>query len=122
MKNRKQWLSWTIILISLTVTGLASAAEEKIRILNPRGIQPAIQKIPMAVRSGSMDGKTIYIVDTKYPNTKPFVHKLQENLAAKYPKTNWVNIDKRGNYMEDDPQLWAEIKEKAHGAIVLIGH
>ena len=112
----------TLILASLFLAANTFAADEKIKVFNPRGIQPAIQKIPMAARTGSLDGKTIYIVDTKYPNTKPFVHKLQENLAASYPDTTWVNIDKRGNYMEDDPELWAEIKEKAQGAIVLIGH
>ena len=103
-----------------TASGV-SAEEARITVMNPRGIQPAIQRIPMAARS-SLDGKTVYIVDTKYPNTKAFVNKLQENLAAKYPKTKWVSKDKTGNYMQDDPALWAEIKAQAQAAIVLMGH
>jgi hypothetical protein len=112
----------TFLFLAAYATSYAAADEAKITVMNPRGIQPAIQRIPMAARTGSLDGKTIYIVDTKYPNTKAFVNKLQENLAARYPKTTWIIKDKTGNYMEDDPALWAEIKDKAQGAIVLIGH
>jgi len=97
--------------------------EAKIVVMNPRGIQPEIRKIPMAERQSTLDGKTVYIVDTKYPNTKPFVNELQSSLQAKYPKTTWVIREKYGMYMDDDPALWKEAKEKADGgAIVLIGH
>ncbi len=99
-----------------------AADETKIVVLNPRGIQPEIRKIPMAPRQATLDGKTVYIVDTKYPNTKPFVQELFAALKAKYPKTTWVLRDKFAGYMDDDPNLWKEIKEKAAGAIVLLGH
>jgi hypothetical protein len=100
----------------------ASAGEEKIVVMNPRGIQPEIRKIPMAPRSATLEGKTVYIVDTKYPNTKPFVNELFSALKSKYPGTIWVLKEKFGGYMDDDPRLWKEIKEKASGAIVLVGH
>ena len=96
--------------------------EAKIVVMNPRGIQPEIRKIPMAARQPTLDGKTVYIVDTKYPNTKPFVNELQSSLQAKYPKTTWVIREKYGMYMDDDPNLWKEAREKAAGAIVLVGH
>jgi len=97
--------------------------EAKIVVMNPRGVQPEIRKIPMAARQSTLDGKTVYIVDTKYPNTKPFVIELQSSLQAKYPKTNWIIKEKIGSYFDDDPNLWKEAKEKADGgAIVLVGH
>jgi hypothetical protein len=115
-----------ILVVSLIASFAAAygwAAEEaKIVVMNPRGIQPEIRKIPLAARPATLDGKTVYIVDTKYPNTKPFVEELQAGLKAKYPKTTWVLRDKLGGYMDDDPKLWAEIKEKGAGAIVLLGH
>ena len=43
-------------------------------------------------------------------------------LKEKYPKTNWVFRNKIGSYFQDDPELWAEIKEKGHGMIMAIGH
>ena len=100
----------------------SEAEEAKIVVMNPRGIQPEIRKIPMATRPATLEGKSVYIVDTKYPNTKPFVLELFSALKAKYPKTNWILREKFAGYMDDDPNLWAEIKEKGAGAIVLLGH
>jgi len=101
----------------------AKPDSEKIVVMNPRGIQPEIRKIPMATRPAALDGKTVYIVDTKYPNTKPFVISLQEALTAKYPKTTWVIRDKAAGYMDDDPALWKEMKDKGVAAgIVVLGH
>jgi len=97
-------------------------ADQKIVVFNPRGVQPEIRKIPMATRPATLDGKTVYIVDIKYANTQPFVSELMAGLKAKYPGTNWVLKQKLGMYMDDDPNLWKETKDKAAGAIVLIGH
>ena len=103
---------------------LAAAQEkhDKIVVMNPRGIQPDIRKIPMAPRPATLEGKTVYIVDVKYWNTKPFVEALYAGLQAKYPKTTWVLREKNGFYWDDDPKLWKEIKEKQGAAIVLLGH
>ena len=73
-------------------------------------------------KRGSIEGKTVYIVDTKYANTKPFVNELYKILKERYPKTNWVQRDKLGMYMTDDPKLWDEIKEKGQAMIMPIGH
>ena len=104
-------------------TSKAQADVQKIVVMNPRGIQPEIRKIPMASRPATLDGKTVYIVDTKYPNTKPFVQSLHEALQAKYPKTTWIVRDKAAGYMDDDPALWKEMKDKGiAGGIVVLGH
>jgi hypothetical protein len=111
------------ILVAIFAAAVAWAAEDaKIVVMNPRGIQPEIRKIPMATRPATLDGKTAYIVDTKYPNTKPFVEALLAALKTKYPKTVWTLKEKLGGYMDDDPALWKEIKEKGSAAIVLVGH
>jgi hypothetical protein len=122
MKHRSVFSSLLILLSFILASPHFAAAAEKIVVMNPRGIQPEIRKIPMAARPKTLDKKTVYIVDTKYPNTKPFVNELFAALKAKYPKTNWVLKEKFGGYMDDDPKLWKEIKEKAAGAIVLVGH
>jgi hypothetical protein len=114
---------WVIVLGAFIAASYARAAvDEKVVVFNPRGIQPDIRKIPMAMRSPSLDGQTVYVVDIKYAMTRPFVNELMAALKAKYPSTNWVLKEKTGMYMDDDPKLWAEIKEKAAGAIVLVGH
>ena len=122
MKRKSAFIP-VVILIALFASSLGWAGDEgKIVVMNPRGIKPEIRKIPMAPRPATLDGKTVYIVDTKYPNTKPFVEELSAALKAKYPETTWVVKDKFAGYMDDDPKLWKEIKEKCAGAIVLLGH
>ena len=111
-----------LLFLFLATTSLSAAENGLITVMNPRGIQPEIRKIPMAPRPSTLDGKTVYIVDTKYPNTKPFVNELYAALKTKYPETTWVLKEKFGGYMDDDPKLWKEIKAKGDGAIVLIGH
>ena len=123
MKIRVGWFVLAIFLAASVAPQPGWAADEgKIVVMNPRGIQPEIRKIPMAARPATLDGRTVYIVDTKYPNTKPFVEELFAALKAKYPKTTWILRDKVAGYMDDDPALWKEIKSKDAAAIVLLGH
>ena len=122
MKNRN-WFLMGMLVAALFLAGSALAAQEaKVTVLNPRGTPPAIRLIPMAPRLDTLDGKTIYIVDTRYPLTEPFLEELQKVMAKKYPKTTWILRKKIGSYFDDDPKLWAEIKEKGHGAIMAVGH
>ena len=123
MRNRVSWLLLETFLAATLLAGSALTADTaKITVVNPRGIQPPIRLIPMAPRLDTLDGKTIYVVDTKYPLTRPFVQEVYNVLKEKYPKTNWVFRDKIGSYFDDDPKLWAEIKEKGHGMVMAIGH
>ncbi len=96
-------------------------ASEKITVLNPCGTPAPIQRIPMAPRLESLEGKTIYIVDVHFPRTHAFFEEMQRLLASRYPGTTWVLRTKTGTYFHNDPQLWAEIKEKGNGAILGIG-
>ena len=123
MKNRINCSLIRIFCVTVLLSGSLWAADTaKITVLNPRGIQPPIRLIPMAPRLATLDGKTIYVVDTKYPLTRPFVQEVYNVLKEKYPKTNWVFRDKIGSYFDDDPKLWAEIKEKGNGMVMAIGH
>jgi hypothetical protein len=122
MRNKAVYILAVTLMAAFATSYMGAADEAKIVVMNPRGIQPEIRKIPMAARPATLDGETVYIVDTKYPNTKPFVHELLDGLKAKYPKTNWILRDKYAGYMDDDPKLWAEIKEKEALAIVVLGH
>ncbi len=99
-----------------------AASSELLTVLNPLGQPPGAELKPLAPRFDTLDGKTVYIVDVKYPSTKPFVNELEAALKAKHPQTDWIVREKRGNYFDDDPDLWAEIKDKGAGAIILVGH
>ncbi|NLT68509.1 MAG: hypothetical protein GXX84_18075 [Acidobacteria bacterium] len=101
---------------------VSEAQEPKITVFNPLGQPPAIARVPMAPRLTTLEGKTIYIVDIGFTDTHQFFTEMQKLLSAKYPKTNWVVRIKAGTYFDDDPKLWAEIKEKGHGMIMGVGH
>jgi hypothetical protein len=122
MQNRTFRICWYVIFLASLFAGSAPAQDAKIPVMNPRGIQPQIRQIPMAARPITLDEKTIYIVDTRYPRTREFVEELFTILKERYPKTNWVLRDKFGGYVDDDPKLWAEIKEKGHGMVMATGH
>ena len=94
---------------------------EKITVLNPQGNAAPIHLIPMASRLDTLNGKTIYIVDMNFPRTQQFFEEMQLLLASRYPETKWELRIKTGTYFNNDPDLWAEIKEKGDGVIMGIG-
>ncbi len=122
MKNRAGVFALSIIFLAGLLSGSVTGQDAKVTVMNPRGIKPPIRRIPMAARPETLDGKTIYIVDSRYPRTREFVEELFRILREKYPKTNWVFKDKYGGYMDDDPTLWDEIKANGHGMIMTVGH
>lgn len=99
-----------------------SQEEEMITVLNPRGKPPAIPLVPMAPRLDTLDGKTVYFVDVRFPGGGSFLHEMMDWFAQNRPKVKTVFREKSGSYMDGDPKLWAEIKEKGDAMIIAIGH
>jgi hypothetical protein len=93
-----------------------------ISVVNPRGQFPAVQQAPMATRLDSLNKKTIYIVDVRWPYTHQLAEEIRNVFSERYPDTKFVIREKTGSYMEDDPKLWAEIQEQGNGAILTVGH
>jgi hypothetical protein len=114
-------LSAGTILVVALLSGFVVAQEAKVTVVNPRGIPPPIRLVPMAPRLDTLDGKTIYVINIGFGDT--FLPEVQKVMAEKYPKTTWIFRRKAGrDYFDDDPKLWAEIKEKGHGMIMGVGH
>jgi len=93
-----------------------------VTVINPRGQLPPIRRIPMAPRLDSLDGKTIYVVDIRWSYTRQLAEQIASVLSTRFPRAKFVVKDKAGSYGEDDPKLWAEIKENGHGMIMSVGH
>jgi hypothetical protein len=94
---------------------------EKVTVLRPQGKPSPIQFMSMAPRLGSLEGKTIYIVDMNFPRTHQFWEEMQQMLSSRHPEATWLLRTKIGTYFHNDPDLWAEIKEKGDGVIMGIG-
>lgn len=96
-------------------------ARKKITVMNPLGTAPPIHMVPMASRLKTLKDKTIYIVDMNFPRTHQFWEEMQALLSGRYPDTTFELRIKTGTYFNNDPKLWAEIKEKGDGVIIGIG-
>jgi hypothetical protein len=94
----------------------------KITVLNPMGTPPPIELKAMAPRLDTLDGKTIYFVNTGYIGTDRLMEVMSDWFKANYPKTNIVIKRSTGGMTRVDKALWAEIAEKGDAAIVGLGH
>ena len=99
-----------------------SSGEGKLVGVNPRGTPPAIRFIPMAPRLDTLEGKTVYLVDTGFNGSEALLKQIELWFNRNMPGVTVVFRRKAGPYPQDDPQLWAEIKAKGHAAIMALGH
>ncbi len=100
----------------------AAVGDAQFQALNPKGSPPPVRLIPMAPRLDTIHGKTIYLVDTGFMSGGVLLQQMQIWFSKNYPDVTVVFRKKAGPYMEDDPPLWKEIKEKGNAAIMAIGH
>lgn len=97
--------------------------QPKVTALSPKGVPPPVNRFPMAPRTNStLDGKTIYLVDTGFMAADVVIQQLEAWFKENMPSVKTVARKKAGTYPEDDPKLWAEIKANAVATIMAIGH
>ena len=135
--KRRQLLSVLGISPALLATSAAEAKEKKqpqgvdtsagpepkYVALSPKGTPPPVERFPMAARTGgSLDGKTVYLVDTGFHGSDVLLHQIEAWFHQNMSSVTVVFRRKAGPYMEDDPALWKEIKAKGNAAIMAVGH
>jgi len=98
----------------------AASTEAKITVLNPMGTPPPITVKPMAQPLSTLDGKTLYLVNTGFPNTERLMEEYKKWFQANYPKTTIV--DQRTGMSNLTPALKKELQEKADAVIFALGH
>jgi hypothetical protein len=96
----------------------------KITVLNPMGTPPPITLIPQAPRLDTLDGKTVYFINTGYIGTDRLMAVMSDWFKVNYPKTNLVYKDNKSGagLSSVSKDLWTEIAEKGDAAIVGLGH
>lgn len=125
MNLRKMLIAATCLgmFFSISIPSGVLAATEKepvITVLNPLGTPPPIEVKQMAPRLKSLDGKTIYLINTGFPNSGRLLEEIGNWFKANYPKTNMVMATAG---MSNIPQnVMTEIKEKADAVILGVGH
>jgi hypothetical protein len=95
---------------------------DKIVALNPVGYPPQVTQLGMAPRLDSLDGKTVYLVDLHYNDSGSLLDQMQVWFAEKMPDVNTKLVQKSGQYMDDDPALFEEIRAQGDAMILAVGH
>ncbi len=94
----------------------------KITVLNPACSSVAAERVPLAARKSSrLDGKTVFLVDIGWggPHAGFDVFEvMQEWFAQHIPSAKTVVVKKKGQFADDDPELWKRIKAEGDACII----
>ncbi|MDR0310817.1 MAG: hypothetical protein LBJ21_04445 [Acidobacteriota bacterium] len=107
-----------------TRTATATPAMPQITVYNPMGTPPPVTLQPQAPRLNTLDGKTVYFLNTGYIGTDRLMAVMMDWFKANYPKTNVVYRDASNGVSLSalNDAMWAELTEKGDAAIVGLGH
>jgi hypothetical protein len=100
----------------------AATGPAKIETLNPKGMPPAVQLVPMAPRLDTLDGKTVFLVSDGFAGADRFLAQIAIWFQKNMPSVKTVYRLKAGSYFDDDPKLMAEIKASGNAMIMAYGH
>lgn len=114
----KKICSALLIIFLIAVCSTAYASENKIRVLNPTPPNRMADRVPLAPRLDTLEGKTIFMIDIGWggEHTAPSIYRemvawLAENIPS-------VKIEHRfGAWGADQTELLKEIGEKGDAAI-----
>ena len=80
-----------------------------------------VDRIPLIPRLNTLEGKTLYLVDIGWggPQAASSIYaEMKAWFAQKMPSVKIEIRQIKGSYMQDQPELWKEIKEKGDAALI----
>jgi hypothetical protein len=110
-----------LMIAVLILVSARSYGSEKITVMNPAISNTMVDRVPLAKRLDSLDGKTIYLVDINWggPDAGYSVfEEMQIWFSKNMPGVKTVLKRKQGPYEADDRGLWKEISERGDAAII----
>jgi hypothetical protein len=110
----------TLIILIIAVYSIAFSAE-KLRVLNPTPPNRMVDRVPLTPRLDTLEGKTIFLVDIGWggPQAAPSIYaEMKAWFAQNMPSVKVEVRQVKGSYMQDQPELWKEISEKGHAAMI----
>jgi len=117
--TKKIWPA-TLIILVIAVCSTAYSAE-KLRVLNPTPPNRMVDRAPLTPRLDTLEGKTIFLVDIGWggPQAAPSIYaEMKAWFAQNMPSVKIEIRTIKGSYMQDQPELWKEISEKGHAAMI----
>jgi len=87
----------------------------------PRDTSINLSSLKMAERLDTIEGKTVYLVNTMFAGGKEFMEELQDWFAKNRPGVKTELRNKKLGWATDEPELWREIKENGDAVIFGVG-
>ncbi len=81
--------------------------------------RPAPSSPSLARRLDTLENKTVYLVDIGFGGGNNFMLQLQKWFAENMPSVTTIRKRKPGNvFMDENNDLWEEVKEKCHAVVL----
>jgi hypothetical protein len=87
----------------------------------PRDTAEALSVLKMAPRLDTLDGKTVYLVNTGFAGGKEFIEEVDGWFKRNKPLVKTVVANKKTSMFTDDPELWVEIKKNSDAVVFGVG-
>ena len=130
MKPKIPSVGFLFVIIALAIAGFVFGQSKReatasrsmmLTVLNPAAANKMAARLPLTPRPGTLEGKTIYMVDINWGGSEAALSVFEEIQAwfnQNMPGVRTVIKIKRGGYDADDPALWKEIARNGHAAII----
>lgn len=99
----------------------AASTDKLITVLNPAVSEKLAERVPLAPRLATLEGKTIYLVDMNYEGfgRTAVLYEMQAWFTKNMPRVKTIIKLKSGSYVADDPALWKEIAANRGDGVIL---
>lgn len=102
--------------------GKPESGQPLITVHNPMGYPPKVSRKQPAARPASLDGKVVYLIDSRFDDSVELLKQVEAWFARNMPSVELRIRQLASTYAKDDPALWEEIKANGHAAIIGVGH
>jgi hypothetical protein len=80
-----------------------------------------LEQTKMAPRLKSLEGKTVFLIETGFAGAKDFMEEMQIWMNKNMPGVKTEFRRTKNGIFSDDPELWVEVKAKGDAAIIGVG-
>ena len=87
----------------------------------PRDTAQNLGSLKMAERLNSLEGKTVYLVNTGFAGGREFMEELRDWFSENKPGIKTVLKHKTASMFTDEPALWQEIKDNGDAVVFGVG-
>jgi hypothetical protein len=86
------------------------------------GPGPGFSSSSLARRLDTLENKTVYLVDTGFGGSSRFMLQIQKWFKEHQPSVTTIRKRKPGNvFMDDNTELWEEIKTRGQAVVIGVG-